>query len=99
MKVTREVLFNAVFWELYCLYQWLGLASLYGHYHDYFLNACMALPDSPIHDLRIAPLPLLPLVENSFTHGVARSTGFRSIFHGSPVNFRLRSPTVKKKKA
>jgi two-component system LytT family sensor kinase len=44
MKLTREVVFNAVFWLLYFLYQWLGLASLYGDYHNYFINACMALP-------------------------------------------------------
>ncbi|GAB4034245.1 sensor histidine kinase [Spirosoma gilvum] len=44
MKITREVLFNAVFWGLYFLYQWLGLASLYGDYRGYLINACMALP-------------------------------------------------------
>ncbi|QHV97812.1 sensor histidine kinase [Spirosoma endbachense] len=44
MKLTREVAFNAVFWMLYFFYQWLGLASLYGDYHSYFINACMALP-------------------------------------------------------
>ncbi|MBN8824994.1 MULTISPECIES: histidine kinase [unclassified Spirosoma] len=44
MKLTRDVTFNAVFWLFYFLYQWLGLASLYGNYHDYFINACMALP-------------------------------------------------------
>ncbi|WP_220472613.1 sensor histidine kinase [Spirosoma foliorum] len=44
MKLTREVAFNAVFWGLYFLYQWLGLASLYGNYNNYFINACMALP-------------------------------------------------------
>ncbi|MVM33305.1 sensor histidine kinase [Spirosoma sp. HMF4905] len=44
MKLTREVAFNAVFWLLYFLYQWLGLASLYGDYPGYFINACMALP-------------------------------------------------------
>ncbi|WP_080059942.1 sensor histidine kinase [Spirosoma aerolatum] len=44
MKLTRDVPFNTVFWLLYFLYQWLGLASLYGNYHDYFINACMALP-------------------------------------------------------
>ncbi len=31
---------------------------------------------APVHDLQIAPLLLLPLVENSFTHGVAGSTEF-----------------------
>ena len=44
MKITREVLFNVVFWSLYFLYQWLGLASLYGDYQGYLINACMALP-------------------------------------------------------
>lgn len=44
MKLRGEVAFNAVFWGLYFLYQWLGLASLYGNYHSYFINACMALP-------------------------------------------------------
>ncbi|GAB3946756.1 sensor histidine kinase [Spirosoma harenae] len=44
MKRTREVAFNTVFWLLYFLYQWLGLASLYGDYDSYFINACMALP-------------------------------------------------------
>ncbi|WP_461081483.1 sensor histidine kinase [Spirosoma flavus] len=44
MNLHRDVTFNVVFWLLYFLYQWLGLASLYGNYHDYFINACMALP-------------------------------------------------------
>ena len=44
MTLHRDVAFNAVFWGLYFLYQWLGLASLYGNYDDYFINACMALP-------------------------------------------------------
>ncbi|MBD2704851.1 histidine kinase [Spirosoma sp. BT702] len=44
MNLNRDVAFNTVFWLLYFLYQWLGLASLYGNYHDYFINACMALP-------------------------------------------------------
>lgn len=44
MILNRDVAFNAVFWGLYFLYQWLGLASLYGDYQGYFINACMALP-------------------------------------------------------
>lgn len=44
MKFQKEVLFNLLFWVLYFLYQWLGLASLYGDYHAYFINACLALP-------------------------------------------------------
>ncbi|QIP16634.1 histidine kinase [Spirosoma aureum] len=44
MNLNRDLAFNAIFWLLYFLYQWLGLASLYGNYHDYFINACMALP-------------------------------------------------------
>ncbi|GAB4021537.1 sensor histidine kinase [Spirosoma koreense] len=44
MNLTRDVAFTAAFWLLYFLYQWLGLASLYGNYADYFINACMALP-------------------------------------------------------
>ncbi len=44
MNRTREITFTIVFWLLYFLYQWLGLASLYGDYNGYFINACMALP-------------------------------------------------------
>lgn len=44
MNLNRDVAFTIVFWLLYFLYQWLGLASLYGNYGDYFINACMALP-------------------------------------------------------
>ena len=46
MKSTNNIAFNALFWMLYFLYQWLGLASLYGDYDGYFINACMALPVS-----------------------------------------------------
>ncbi|GAB3921081.1 sensor histidine kinase [Larkinella terrae] len=44
MNFNRDLAFNTVFWLLYFLYQWLGLASLYGDYDSYFINACMALP-------------------------------------------------------
>lgn len=44
MNLNRDVAFNTAFWLLYFLYQWLGLASLYGNYQNYFINACMALP-------------------------------------------------------
>jgi two-component system, LytTR family, sensor kinase len=40
----KEVLFNLIFWLLYFLYQWFGLAALSGDYSLYFINACMALP-------------------------------------------------------
>jgi hypothetical protein len=51
MKFTNDIAFNVMFWLLYFLYQWLGLASLYGDYDGYFLNACMALPVSLIFSL------------------------------------------------
>jgi two-component system LytT family sensor kinase len=51
MKIKRDLAFNAIFWLLYFLYQWLGLASLYGDYHGYFINACLALPVSLIFSL------------------------------------------------
>jgi sensor histidine kinase YesM len=40
----REIIFNLIFWLLYFLYEWLGLAALSGYYSLYFINACMALP-------------------------------------------------------
>jgi len=43
-KQKREIVFNLVFWLLYFLYQWFGLAALSGDYSSYFINACMALP-------------------------------------------------------
>ncbi|WP_205513055.1 sensor histidine kinase [Longitalea arenae] len=43
-KLNREIAFNLVFWSLYFLYEWFGLAALSGEYRSYFLNACMALP-------------------------------------------------------
>lgn len=46
MRSTNDTAFNGLFWLLYFLYQWLGLASLYGDYDLYFINACMALPVS-----------------------------------------------------
>jgi two-component system, LytTR family, sensor kinase len=36
--------FNVVFWLLYFLYEWFGLAALSGDYSSYFINACLALP-------------------------------------------------------
>lgn len=42
----NEVVFNLIFWVLYFLYQWFGLASLYGDLNGYFINACLALPVS-----------------------------------------------------
>jgi two-component system LytT family sensor kinase len=44
VKFNNHMAFNGAFWLLYFLYQWLGLASLYGDYNGYFINACMALP-------------------------------------------------------
>ncbi len=44
IKFNNDIAFNTIFWLLYFLYQWLGLASLYGNYNGYFINACMALP-------------------------------------------------------
>lgn len=41
---NREVVFNIIFWLLYFIYEWLGLAALSGEYGKYFLNAVMALP-------------------------------------------------------
>ncbi|MFD0749947.1 sensor histidine kinase [Mucilaginibacter calamicampi] len=46
MKFSNDAIFNVVFWLLYFLYQWMGLASLYGDYGAYFINACLALPVS-----------------------------------------------------
>jgi hypothetical protein len=43
-KRNREVSFNIIFWLLYFIYEWLGLAALSGNYGLYFINACMALP-------------------------------------------------------
>ncbi len=43
-KANREIVFNVIFWLLYFLYQWFGLAALSGDYALYFINACMALP-------------------------------------------------------
>jgi two-component system, LytTR family, sensor kinase len=51
MKSTNDIAFNAVFWLLYFLYQWLGLASLYGDYDGYLINACMALPVSLVFSI------------------------------------------------
>jgi sensor histidine kinase YesM len=43
-KSNRETVFNLIFWLLYFLYEWFGLAALSGYYRLYFINACMALP-------------------------------------------------------
>src|SRR6185295_14387809 len=43
-RLNREVVFNLVFWLLYFIYEWFGLAALSGDYKLYFINACMALP-------------------------------------------------------
>src|SRR3954463_13276268 len=43
-KQKREIIFNLIFWLLYFLYEWFGLAALSGEYRLYFVNACMALP-------------------------------------------------------
>jgi hypothetical protein len=43
-KLNREIAFNIIFWLLYFVYEWLGLAALSGKYGLYFINACMALP-------------------------------------------------------
>ncbi|UOE46553.1 histidine kinase [Mucilaginibacter sp. SMC90] len=53
MKLNNDIAFNGVFWLLYFLYQWLGLASLYGDYNSYFINACMALPVSLIFSILV----------------------------------------------
>ena len=44
LKQNRELIFNLIFWLLYFLYEWFGLAALSGAYSLYFINACMALP-------------------------------------------------------
>ncbi|WP_121808137.1 sensor histidine kinase [Mucilaginibacter kameinonensis] len=51
MTFNKDIAFNGVFWSLYFLYQWLGLASLYGDYNSYFINACMALPVSLVFSI------------------------------------------------
>src|SRR5215216_4927469 len=45
-KQNREIVFNLIFWLLYFLYEWFGLAALSGMYSLYFINACMALPSA-----------------------------------------------------
>jgi sensor histidine kinase YesM len=45
-KHHQEIIFNFIFWSLYFLYQWLGLAALSGDFSSYFINACMALPSA-----------------------------------------------------
>lgn len=44
MRSKFSVTFNIVFWILYFLYEWVGLAALSGEFRKYFINACMALP-------------------------------------------------------
>jgi two-component system, LytTR family, sensor kinase len=53
MRRNNELAFNVIFWLLYFLYQWLGLASLYQGYDKYFINACMALPVSLLFSLLV----------------------------------------------
>ena len=43
-KHKREIAFNMIFWLLYFLYEWFGLAAISGLYGRYFINACSALP-------------------------------------------------------
>ena len=43
-RIYREIAFNLMFWLLYFLYEWFGLAALSGEYSSYFINACMAFP-------------------------------------------------------
>jgi two-component system LytT family sensor kinase len=43
-KLNREVAFNIIFWLLYFVYEWLGLAALSGEYDLYLMNAVMAFP-------------------------------------------------------
>jgi LytS/YehU family sensor histidine kinase len=50
-KVNSGIVFNLIFWTLYFLYQWLGLAALSGQYGLYFINAVMALPLSLVVSL------------------------------------------------
>jgi two-component system LytT family sensor kinase len=38
------LVFNVVFWLLYFLYEWFGLAAFSGDYRSYFINACSAFP-------------------------------------------------------
>lgn len=38
------LLFSTIFWLLYFMYEWLGLAALSGDYESYFINACLAVP-------------------------------------------------------
>lgn len=46
LKHNREIVFNLIFWLLYFLYEWFGLAALSGDFSSYFINACLALPSS-----------------------------------------------------
>ena len=43
-NLNKEIVFNIIFWLLYFVYEWLGLAALSGKYGLYFINACMAFP-------------------------------------------------------
>ncbi|MEO8712736.1 MAG: histidine kinase [Parafilimonas sp.] len=40
----NHIAFNLIFWLIYFLYEWLGLAALSWQFNTYFINACMALP-------------------------------------------------------
>jgi two-component system LytT family sensor kinase len=64
-KQQREVVFNLIFWVLYFLYEWFGLAALSGNYSLYFMNACMAFPLSFI----ISYLTVHVLIKNYYNKG------------------------------
>jgi hypothetical protein len=42
--IRRDIIFNILFWSIYFLYEWFGLAALTWEYDKFFINACMALP-------------------------------------------------------
>ena len=45
MQQTKlTLIFNVLFWLMYFLYEWFGLAALSGDYRNYFINACIAFP-------------------------------------------------------
>jgi len=63
--INRELLFNVIFWLLYFIYEWLGLAALSGQYGLYLINAVMALPLS----LLISYLTVHVLVKKFYQKG------------------------------
>jgi hypothetical protein len=65
LKHNREIVFNLIFWLLYFLYEWFGLAALSGDFSIYFINACIALPSSFI----ISWLTVHVFIKNYYNKG------------------------------